>query len=153
MSTITAQILIGSPHPYHEGIIPTHYIFLSENDRPALILVNENISGDKKNSNRKVWIPTLENTFKDVLLMIGFYVIKDKNVKANFSKFFKGKIPKYIELYKYIKKDNLQYLYRINKIAIKKITNIKIIISVFDTSLLKKELDVKDYKGIVYILN
>jgi len=118
-----------------------------------LILVNENISEDKKNSNRKVWIPTLENAFKDVLLMIGVYVIKDKNVNANFSKFFKGKIPKYIELYKYIKKDNLQYLYRINKIAIKKITNIKIIISVFDTSLLKKELDVKDYKGIVYILN
>ena len=33
MATLTAQILIGSEHPYHGGMGPSHQLFLSENDR------------------------------------------------------------------------------------------------------------------------
>ena len=43
MGTVTAQILIGSPHPNDGGIIPSHYLFLSENDRPSWSLVGANI--------------------------------------------------------------------------------------------------------------
>ena len=32
MASLTAQLLIGSPHPNDGGIIPSHYLFLSEND-------------------------------------------------------------------------------------------------------------------------
>jgi hypothetical protein len=38
MGTITAQILVGSPHLYHDGLMPTHQVFLSENSRPARVL-------------------------------------------------------------------------------------------------------------------
>ena len=43
MATMTAQILVGNPHPYHGGINPTHKIYLSESSRPALILIREDI--------------------------------------------------------------------------------------------------------------
>jgi hypothetical protein len=52
MASFTAQILVGSAHPYNGGIIPTHFLFLSENDRPAWILVPENV--DSKGTIEKV---------------------------------------------------------------------------------------------------
>ena len=39
MATFTAQVLIGHSHPYHDGILPTHAIMVSENSRAALVLV------------------------------------------------------------------------------------------------------------------
>ena len=35
MATLTPQILVGIPHPNHGGINPSHFLFLSENNRPA----------------------------------------------------------------------------------------------------------------------
>jgi hypothetical protein len=46
LSIITAYILVGTKDPYSGGINPFHYLFLSENDRPAWTLVNENITGE-----------------------------------------------------------------------------------------------------------
>jgi hypothetical protein len=81
MATLTAQILIGSPHPNHDGIIPTHYLFLSENDRPAWILVGQNVfDEDDTERHKKVWIPTLEDTLEDAILMIAVHVMKDPAV-------------------------------------------------------------------------
>ena len=48
MSTITAQILVGSPHPNKDGIIPSNYLFLSENSAPGWVLVRENIDNEEK---------------------------------------------------------------------------------------------------------
>ena len=62
MGTVTAQILIGSPHPNDGGIIPSHYLFLSENDRPSWSLVGANIfQENEKEFSKIVWIPTLDN--------------------------------------------------------------------------------------------
>jgi len=73
VSSYNAQIIIGSPHPNSGGIIPDKLIYLSENGKPALIL--------KEGEGReKVWIPTLENTLEDALLMIASFVIKDEEV-------------------------------------------------------------------------
>ena len=71
MGTFTAQILVGTPDLYHGGIIPTHYLFLSENDRPAWILE------DKSGSQNVVWVPTIEDILEDALLMIAVHVCKD----------------------------------------------------------------------------
>ncbi len=79
MATFTAQILVGSPHPNHGGINPTHSLFLSENSRPAWILVDPYPDSGPRNS-RIVWIPTLENMLEDALLMIAVYVCKDDGI-------------------------------------------------------------------------
>ena len=71
MATTTATIFVGYAHPNHGGINPTHYIQLSENSRPALIL--HSIDGKEET---KVMIPTLENMIDDVYLMIAAYVLK-----------------------------------------------------------------------------
>lgn len=69
MATTTATIFIGKTHPYHSGIIPTHLIQLTENDRPALILQDL-----KAINNKIVIIPTVENVVDDIFLMIAVYV-------------------------------------------------------------------------------
>ena len=80
MASFTAQILVGSAHPYNGGIIPTHFLFLSENDRPAWILVPENV--DSKGTIEKVtWIPSVEYILEDALLMIAIHVVKDRGIR------------------------------------------------------------------------
>lgn len=69
MATTTAIILIGTSHPNHGGISPTHMIRLTENDRPALIL-----TGVDRNTVPKVIIPTVENMVDDIFLMISGFI-------------------------------------------------------------------------------
>ena len=40
MGTLTAQMLVGSPHPQFGGILPSHTLYLTKNDRPAWTLVS-----------------------------------------------------------------------------------------------------------------
>ncbi len=37
MAALTTQILIGRPHLNDGGIIPSHFLFLSEGNRPSWI--------------------------------------------------------------------------------------------------------------------
>lgn len=72
MGTITAQILIGTGHPYHGGIIPTHALWLSENSRPAWRCHPFERSLDPKEhweERQCVWIPTYDNMLEDGLLL------------------------------------------------------------------------------------
>ena len=71
MATTTATIFIGHAHQNHSGINPTHLILFTENDRPALIL--QSIDGQ---TDRKVIIPTVENTIDDIYLMIAVFILK-----------------------------------------------------------------------------
>ncbi len=71
MPTTTAFIMVGKADQNHSGIIPNYYIQFTENDRPALIL--RSIEGEKE---KKVIIPTIENTIDDIYLMIVIYVLK-----------------------------------------------------------------------------
>ncbi|GAB6056915.1 hypothetical protein [Desulfonatronum parangueonense] len=79
MGAMTAQILIGSGHPNHDGIGPSHYLFLSENSRPAWLLVEQNLFQCARNR-KIVWIPTVEDMLEDALLMIAVHVVKDQEV-------------------------------------------------------------------------
>ncbi len=71
MSTTTAIILIGHPHPNHGGINPTHVIQLTENSRAALIL--RSVDG---NDDPCLMIPTLDNTIDDIYLLIATHVLR-----------------------------------------------------------------------------
>lgn len=71
MATTTATILIGKAHQNDSGIIPSHLIRFTENDRPAFIL--HSLENTEEN---KVVIPTLENTTDDLYLMIVVFILK-----------------------------------------------------------------------------
>jgi len=81
MGTLTANILIGSPHPNKDGIIPSHYMFLSENSAPSWTLVKENVDNEDKNKYPNiVWLPTVENMLEDGLLMVATHVLKNHEI-------------------------------------------------------------------------
>jgi hypothetical protein len=83
VATFTAQILVGRSHPNSGGINPTHYLFFSENDRPAWTLVPENVftPSSKQPEGKVIWIPTMDNPLEDALLMIALYAVRDGKVR------------------------------------------------------------------------
>jgi hypothetical protein len=91
MSSMTAQLAVGTPDRYHGGIRPTHVAWLSENDRPGWGLehVWRDIYGDPFGQERAedeeplpwtetttVWLPSApENILQDGLLLIACHVL------------------------------------------------------------------------------
>lgn len=113
MATFDKMILIGSTHMYHGGIIPTHYMFLSQNSRPAWILVNQNIIEDKNISNTKiVWIPTVENMLEDAFLMIAVHINKNSKILELAKSFYSNIESNRIELYECFKESQREELYK-----------------------------------------
>jgi hypothetical protein len=148
MPTMTAHILIGNSHTYHGGIIPFHRIYLSENSRPALILIDEKINWEKpKEAFSKVtWIPTIENMLEDILLMVSIFALKDNDVLQQISKFIKKDL-EYLEMYDDFKENQRQILYSLNKKRINGYNDLKVIFSIFNDSALKSEIKkLKNYK-------
>lgn len=74
MASTTAFIFVGGTDLYHGGIYPTHFIELTENSRPALILHSYQVKRPPL-----VVIPTVENMADDVFLMICVYIMKKLN--------------------------------------------------------------------------
>lgn len=145
MATLTAQILIGWPHPNHDGINPTHYLFLSENDRPAWVLVDQNIAKEERSSLPEItWIPTVENMLQDALLMIGIHIVKSREITEMARGFFSKIEFERVEFYSDLNESQRNRLYR----ECRKIADFpKIIISVFRGSTIEKQLAVlKHYK-------
>jgi hypothetical protein len=109
MGSFTAQILVGEPHIYHGGIYPSHYLFLSENDRPAWTMVNQNIIDghfDLKDlsevkKKRIVWIPTVEHMLEDALLMIVIHIIENQEVIDLAKTIYKDADAERVEMYCY----------------------------------------------------
>jgi hypothetical protein len=94
MSTITAQILIGNGHLNHDGILSGYSTLnFSENSRPAWILKNK-----YKNI---VWIPTIERTLEDGLLLIALNFLENKELNEMAKHYFTdGIIKENIQTYK-----------------------------------------------------
>ncbi len=148
MATMTAQILIGSPHTYHGGINPTHKIYLSENSRPALILTREDIheKGTKDTFEKVTWIPTLENMLDDILLMVSFFILKDEYISQELSKIDVKKL-NFLEMYEDIDKETRLKLYKSNKEIIGGYKDLKFIFSIFEgSSLISAINEVKLFK-------
>jgi hypothetical protein len=130
MATTTATIFIGRAHPNDSGIIPTHLIRFTENDRPALILQS---LGGKYQS--KVVIPTIENTVDDIYLMIAVYILKEVQPSKDIHN---------------IKRDSLYELFdkqeRLNLYAetmkIIENTQIKVVFNILDNSHLLTQIEI-----------
>ena len=145
MAALTTQILIGSPHPNDGGIIPSHFLFLSEGSRPAWILVNQNIDQTEKHKHSKItWIPTLENIFEDALLMIAVHICKNKEI-LNKAKDFNANIQAdWMEMYTDLNESQRLQLYQ----ECRTIENYsKIIVSTFRGSAIEGQLSIlEQYK-------
>ncbi|HBI56351.1 MAG TPA: hypothetical protein DG577_07015 [Firmicutes bacterium] len=143
MGTITAQILVGSGHPYHDGIAPSHRLYLSENSRPSWILVPENWGGGS-GGNKVTWIPTLENSLEDALLMIGIHVVKDPELVELASQYISSKENNWVVVYEDADPENLSLLYQ----RCRALENtFKLVITVMRGSLIEAKLKVlEDYK-------
>jgi len=150
LATLTAQIIVGRAHPNDGGINPTHQLFFSENDRPAWILMPENVFGrGSAELDRTVWIPTVEHTLEDGLLMIALHVLKDKTIVNLTEEYFGNKGIDRAELYKDINKSHLAEL-REKTRSVQ--GDYKMVITTFRDSLLEQQLTVlKHYKMDVEI--
>jgi hypothetical protein len=73
MSTISAFIFIGSADQNHSGIIPTHYVMLSEDDHPSLSLhrIGNNIEIIRIR-------PAVEKLVDNIYLLIYTFVLKSE---------------------------------------------------------------------------
>ena len=143
MATLTAQILIGRSHHNHDGINPTHYLFLSENDRPAWILVDQNVfNGEPTGHSKIIWIPTIENMLEDALLMIAIHVCKNRDL-ITYAKGFSDRIQTdRIEMYTEFEESQRKQLYQ----RCKAITDFpKVIVSVFKGSTIEKQLPLMEH--------
>jgi len=139
MSTMTAQILIGSSHRYQGGINPSHHLFFSENDNPAWVLFSERDFSSKTRRKQVIWTPTLENTLEDAFLMIAIHVINEKEVTALANSFRAISLEGRVELYEHFTESQRNKLYEQCRL----ITSFpKLIISIFSNSWLQNKLNV-----------
>lgn len=107
MATTTACLLGGSSHPNHGGIIPSHQLLLSENDRPAWVLSRLDGSRDDV----VVWIPTVEDMLEDGLLMAGLLAARDASLTQLASTAFRKPYDQRVEMYEDIGEAQRRELY------------------------------------------
>lgn len=82
MGSVTAQILAGTGHPDDGGIIPTHFLFLSEGARPVWTLVPQSLFPRKGRKKSEItWIPA-GNMVEDALLMIATHICRNEKILA-----------------------------------------------------------------------
>ena len=96
MATLTAQVLIGTSHPNHGGILPTHALMVSENSRAALVLVpfmphgERPSAADENTPPRIVWIPHPEHIVDDIILLVCIHVLHEGDVIAKADSIMSG---------------------------------------------------------------
>lgn len=134
MATTTAIIIVGKAHQNHSGIIPSHYILFTENDKPALILNSMN-----NNNEKRVIIPTVENTIDDIYLMIAVYILKEITPSKDLHS------PDRTSLHEILSDDERHSLYE----EVKKLINtatIKVVFNILDDSHLLRQIElIKNY--------
>jgi len=142
MATLTAQILIGSSHPYDGGINPTHSLFLSENSKPAWVL--KDLADKTGLAKGCVWIPTLENMLEDAFLMIGIQVLKDEELAALAESFCRKPLSHDLMFYEDFEEGQRTQLYEKCR-QLKSFP--KLVISAFNNSSITRQLPVIEKYG------
>lgn len=139
MGTMTAQILVGSSHPNHDGIQPTHWLFLSENSKSAWVLTSQNIFEEDITTNQIIWIPSIDNMLEDAFLMIAIHIEQNPEVIDLAKSFSKNIGAERLELYEEFKDSQRQQLYE----KCRQMSQFpKVIISVFQSSTIQMQLKI-----------
>jgi len=130
MATTTAIILVGHAHQNESGIIPSHLIRFTENDRPALIL--QSIDGKTE---PKVIIPTVEDTVNDIYLMVAVYVLDRIKPSKEIHN------PQRLSLYEILGDAERQILYSETLKVIQEV-RIKLVFNILENSHLLRQLEI-----------
>ena len=131
MATLTAFIFIGTSHPNHGGINPSHYITLSENSRPCLQLKMI----DNEQEIIRI-IPTVENMIDDIYFLIYSFIFKKKYTNYDFH---------LKEMYELFDADERNNIYNEVKTELQGM-DIKVVFNILDGSTLLDQLDkIKQY--------
>ena len=131
MGTLTAFVFVGTSHPNHGGINPTHYISLSENNKPCLTL-------KKMEGNEEIIriIPTVECMIDDIHFLVYSFILNKKYTDYEYNN------KEMYELFTEIERKNI---YDEVKIGLQE-TGIKLVFNIFDGSTLLNQLDkIKQY--------
>ncbi len=141
ISSNSAQIIVGMAHKNSGGIIFDKMIWLSENGRPALIL-------KESEGKERIWIPTLENTIEDALLMIAIFVVKDEEELETLKEINDVTADEHVEIYEAFTEDQRNRLYLANRKALGKYNDLKIVLTVLDGSSFRNQLPVLEHYDI-----
>jgi biotin operon repressor len=129
MDRYTAQVLVGECELCNGGIIPEYQIFLSEDDRPVLIMREVNRESEW------LWFPGKESLLDDIFLMISSVIFQEIEVRD---------LERLSLLDIYTEKERDDYYRMVQKQS--KNWNKKIIVNLFHNSLLENHIDhLKDY--------
>jgi hypothetical protein len=143
MGTWTAQILVGSDHPYHGGIVAHHQLFLSENSKPAWICYPMELAGEGTR-NKICWIPSsVPNILKDGLLMIALHCGSSNKIARKAREFSKKIMDEEVFLHKILTDEQVAELHQMVR---DQGGGPKLVISVFEESTLAGQLEeLKDH--------
>ncbi len=148
---VTTFIIVGNSPSFTPGIPnPGYLLLLYENDRPAweLIPLYPELQKDL-GRHSIVWIPSIENMLEDALLMIGIYVVKDKELIENAKRAFEGSLDSGSEVYFADKKK----LKNLRSIARRKLQNYDIALIIVpeeDSTILKQLGILREYGNLWY---
>lgn len=145
MGSFTAQVLVGTPHPYHGGIIPSHSLLLSENSRPAWVLDSEDSDPRSNRFGRVTWIPTLEHPVDDAILMIAIHVTRDSALLARAKSFCNDIDGERVVVYDALDEVQRQELYE----SCRSLADLpKLAVSVYEGSLIAGHIQVLETYGM-----
>ena len=129
MEKYTAQVLIGRNDLGNGGFIPEHQIFLSEDQRPVLIL------SEIHKDNEWIWFPGKESLMDDIFLMISSVIFRETELKE---------LEKLSLLESYTERERHDYYERVQEKS--GWWNKKVIINLFNDSILKDQIHhLEDY--------
>jgi len=142
LATITAQILVGSGHPNHDGIVPSHNLYFMEDNRPSWTLYPVSL-GDGFGT-KVTWIPTLEHTLEDALLMTAIHVVRDPEIEQMAKEFISSQENNWVVMYDDVDPGHLELMYQ----RCRAMTNsYKLVLTVLRGSAIEEQLPVlKEYK-------
>ena len=91
--------MLGKNHPNHGGIIPCGQLSFFENDRPMYVL---SPFGDAAEDKLVRWVPTIEHTLEDALLMIAVHVMGAFEIKEIAKNTYEGDSGAPFEVYEHL---------------------------------------------------
>jgi len=151
MGSYSTQIIVGNKALYDDGIVPTHQLFLWENDRPAWNLLDVCLE-DQPAGVKIIWLPAPDEILQCALLMISVFILNDEEVRKRLKQILSKEFTDFVELQNDVDAEARNSLYEFNLDQLRQY-DIKLIINILSQSVIMTKLHlVQDYNMDIEIL-